>query len=136
MKQKYLRVNEAPYMTKELHREMMKRSRLCNNFLRTKSQEDRLKYNKQRNFCKKLLRTTKKLHFSNLDIKKVVDNKVFGKHILPFFLQNTQKVIKSSSMKTINVRLMTTNYVNFFVATFPILFLIFKFLVYPKTFQT
>ena len=32
-----------------------------NNFLRTKSQEDKLKYNKQQNFCKKLLlRTTKK----------------------------------------------------------------------------
>ena len=47
IKQKYLRVNEAPFMTKELHREIMKISRTRNNFLRTKSQEDRLKYNKQ-----------------------------------------------------------------------------------------
>ena len=31
-----------------------------NNFLRTKSQEDKLKYNKQQNLCKKLLRATKK----------------------------------------------------------------------------
>ena len=46
IKQKYLRENEAPFMTKELHREIMKRSRLFNNFLRTKSQESRLKYNK------------------------------------------------------------------------------------------
>ena len=30
---------------------------------------------------------------------------------------------------------MTTNYVKYFVATSPILFLIFKFLVYLKTFQ-
>ena len=43
IKQKYLRVNEAPFMTKELHRAIMKRSRLRNNFLGTKSQEDRLK---------------------------------------------------------------------------------------------
>ena len=70
IKQKYLRANEAPFMTKELHKEIMKRSRLRNNFLRTKSQEDRLKYNKQRKFCKKLLRTAKKLYFNNLDIKK------------------------------------------------------------------
>ena len=40
-------------MTKELHREIMKRSRLRNNFLRAKTQEDRLKYNKQQHFCKK-----------------------------------------------------------------------------------
>ena len=38
IKQKYLRANEAPFMTKEFHREIMKRSRLRNNFLRTKSQ--------------------------------------------------------------------------------------------------
>ena len=68
-------------MAKELHRKIMKRSRLHNNFLRTKSQEDRLKYNKQQNFCKKLLRTTKKLYFSNVDIKKVVDNRSFWKTV-------------------------------------------------------
>ena len=38
IKQKYLRANEAPFVTKELHKEIMKRSRLRNNFLRTKSQ--------------------------------------------------------------------------------------------------
>ena len=70
IKQKYLRANEASFMTKELHREIIKRSRLRNNFLRAKSQEDKSKYNKQRNFCKKVLRTAKKLYFSNLDIKK------------------------------------------------------------------
>ena len=52
IKQKYIRTNETPFMTKELHREIMKRSRLRNNFLRTNSQEDRLKYNKQRNSIK------------------------------------------------------------------------------------
>ena len=52
IKQKYLRANEAPFMTKELHREIMKRSRLLNKFLRTKSQESRLKYYKNRNFVK------------------------------------------------------------------------------------
>ena len=113
----------------------MKRSRLRNNFLRTKSQEDRLKYNKQRNFCKKLLRTAKKLYFNNLDIKEVVDN-VSGKQCLPFFLQNAQKVIRSSLMKTINMCLMTANYVKSFLTTSPILPLNFKFQEYPKIFQT
>ena len=126
IKQKYLRANEAPFMTKELHREIVKISRLRNNFLGTKSQEDRLKYNKQRNFCEKLLRTAEKLYFSNLDIKK---------QCLQFFLQNPRKVIKSSLMKTINMCLMTANYVRFFVTISPILSLNFKFQVYLKIFQ-
>ena len=66
----------------------MKRSRLRNNFLRTKSQEDRLKYIKQQKFCKKLLRTTKKLYFSNLDIKILVDNRSFWKTVSLFFSAN------------------------------------------------
>ena len=78
-------------MTKELHREIMKRSRLRNNFLRAKSQEDRLKYNKQRNYCKKLLRTAKKLYFNNLDLKEVVDNRSFWKTVSPLFSTKCSK---------------------------------------------
>ena len=89
--EKYLRANEAPFMTKELHREIMKRSRLGNNFLKTKSQENRLKYNKQRNFCKKLLRTAKKLYFNNLDIKEVVDNRSFWETVSPLFSAKCSK---------------------------------------------
>ena len=58
IKQKYLRPNIAHFVTKELHREIMKRSRLDNNFLSTDSQEDRLKYNKQQDFCKKQLKNS------------------------------------------------------------------------------
>ena len=45
IKQKYLQENEVSFMKKELHREIMKRLRLRDNFLSTKSQEDRFKYN-------------------------------------------------------------------------------------------
>ena len=78
-------------MTKELYREIMKRSRLHNNFLRTKWKEDRLKYNKQKCFCKKLLGTTKKLYFINLDIKNVVDNRSFFKTVSPLFSTKSSK---------------------------------------------
>ena len=77
IKQKHFRANEAPFTTKELHREIMKRSRLRTNFFRSIFKEDESKYNKQQNFCKKLQRATKKLYFSNLGIKKVVDNRSF-----------------------------------------------------------
>ena len=72
-------------MTKNLHKEIMKRSRLRNKYLKSKSLADRKKYNIQSNFCKKLLRTTKKEYFSNLDTKKVTDNKTFWRTVVTTF---------------------------------------------------
>ena len=60
----------------------MKRSRLHNNLLKNKLQEDRLKYNKQHEFDKKLLRTTINLYCSNLDLKQVVYHKSFWKTVV------------------------------------------------------
>ena len=68
IKRKFVRANEAPFITKELHKAILKRSRLRNTFLKTKSITNRKNYNVQRNYCKKLLRSTIKSYFSNLDI--------------------------------------------------------------------
>ena len=70
IKRKYVRANEAPFMTKELHKAIMKRSRLRNNFLKDRTENNQKNLKHQRNFCEKLLRTTKKSYYSNLDIKK------------------------------------------------------------------
>ena len=80
-------------MTNKLHREIKKRLKLTNNFLRTNSQEDTLKnkYNKQQTFCEKLLRTTKTLYFSILDIKKLIDNRSFSKIASPVFSTKCSK---------------------------------------------
>ena len=85
IKKKYIRANEAPFMTKNLHKEIMKRSILRNKYLKSKSLTGRKNYNIQRNFCKKLLRTTKKDCFSNLDTKKVTDNRTFWRTAIPVF---------------------------------------------------
>ena len=53
----------------------MKRSRLRNKFLKTESLADRKIYNVQQNYCKKLLRSTKKSYVNDLDIGKVNDNR-------------------------------------------------------------
>ena len=58
---KYIRANQAPYITKTLTKVIMKRSRLRNKFLNTKSDIDRKAYNKQRNYVVSLLRKEKKL---------------------------------------------------------------------------
>ena len=59
-KKKYVRANQAPFITKTLSKEIMKRSRLRNKFLNTKSDIDRKAYNKQRNSVVSLLRKKKK----------------------------------------------------------------------------
>ena len=45
-------------------------------------------YTKQRNFCVSLLRKTKKRYYENLNIKFVVDNKLFWKTVKPLLSDN------------------------------------------------
>ena len=59
-KARYTRANQAPYMNKKLSKEIMKRSRLRNKFLNTKSDLDRKAYNKQRNYVVSLFEKRKK----------------------------------------------------------------------------
>ena len=70
IRKKHLRVNEAPFMTEEIHNAIMKRSRYRNKFLKDKSQTSRENYKIQQNLCKKLLKKTKKSYFESLNTKK------------------------------------------------------------------
>ena len=78
-------------MTKELHKAIMKRSRSRNKFLKTNSITDRKNYDLQRNYCKKLLRATKKSYFNNLEIIKINDNRSFWEAIVPLFSKKNSK---------------------------------------------
>ena len=51
LKKKYARGNQMPFMTKDLSKEMMTRSRLRNKYLKDKTEENRLLYTQQRNKC-------------------------------------------------------------------------------------
>ena len=84
-KKKYIRANDGPFMTKELRKANMKRSRLKNRFNKCKTNENWIAFIKQRNFCVKLLRQSKKSYYSKLDPKVVSDNKKFWKTVKPLF---------------------------------------------------
>ena len=84
-KKKYTWENQAPFLTKEINKEIMTRSRLRNKFLRCRSDENKKAYNEQRNRCVKLVRSAKKAHYSNLSIKDVNDNKNVWKIVKPLF---------------------------------------------------
>ena len=87
---KYLRANEVPFMTKELHDVIMKRSRYRNKFLKDKSQTSRENYKIHGNLCKKLLRKTKNRTLKAL-IKKKTDNRTFWKTVVPLFTNKASR---------------------------------------------
>ena len=72
-----------PFLTKNLSKNIMKRSRLRNKYLNNNNEENRKLYVQQRNYCVSLLRKTKKVYYENLDERKVSDNKLFWKIVKP-----------------------------------------------------
>ena len=67
---KYVRGNQMPFMTKQLSKEVMKRSRFRNNFLRNGTEKNKIIYNRQRSYCVSLLRKSNRGYYENLNIKK------------------------------------------------------------------
>ena len=88
IRKKYLRANEAPFMTPQYHYEEIK---YRNKFLIDKSQTSRENYKIQRNLCEKLLRKTKKSYFENLNAKNVTDNRTFWKTVVPLFTNKVSR---------------------------------------------
>ena len=82
-KKKYARCNQGLFINKTLSKAIMKRSRLRNKFLSTKSNIHRKVYNKQRNYVVSLLRKGKKDFYGNPDISRMTDNRAFWKTVKP-----------------------------------------------------
>ena len=74
-------------MDKELTQAVMIRSKLRNKFLKLKTEENRLAYAKQRNYCVKLLQQKKWQYFENLNLSSITDNKLFWKTVSPLFTE-------------------------------------------------
>ena len=94
IKQRYVRTNQAPFINKAINKEIMKRSRLRNKFLNTKSDIDRKAFNKQSNLCVSLIRREKKNFFNNINIHHITDNKTFWKTVKPLFTYKIQRKSK------------------------------------------
>ena len=62
----------------------MTRAWLRNKFFRERSEENKKKNSKQRNYCVSLLRKPKSDYFGNLNDKNINDNRTFWKTIKPF----------------------------------------------------
>ena len=89
-KKKYSRGNKMSFMNKLLSRAHMKRTRLRNCYSKNRSEQNRLSYVKQCNYCVSLLRKTKKDYYANLNVKDIVNNKQFWRAVKPLFSDKTK----------------------------------------------
>ena len=85
VKKKYLPANHANFVTKQLRKAIIKRSKLRNDFLKDRNDAFQSAYRKQRNLCVTLLLKAKKQYFSNLEPKLITYNKKFWKSVKPLF---------------------------------------------------
>ena len=76
LKTKSLRANNSPFMTKQLRKMIMNRSRCKNTYFKNKTAENWETYRKLRNDCVKLTKKVKREYFQNLNINYIKDNKL------------------------------------------------------------
>ena len=93
-------------MNKTLSKEIMKRSNLRNKYLKSRSEEDRQRFRKQRNLCVSLLRKTKRSYYSNLNEKNVIDNRKFWKTVKPIL---SNKFVNNENITLVDNKKIITN---------------------------
>ena len=109
---KHARGNQMPFITKDLSKAIMKRSRLCNNFLKNRMGENKTLYTKQRNYC-----ISKNKYFSNLNEKDILDKKLFWKTIKPALLDKVMtkdRINLSEKGESVKTELETAEILNKF----------------------
>ena len=104
------------FMTKDLPKNVMKRSRLRNKYLKNNSKENRDWYTNQKHFYVSLLRTTKNAYYENWYERKTSDNKVFWKKIKPSLskkLNAREKVSLSENAEIVRTEKRTAKVLKF-----------------------
>ena len=85
-----------PFIDKLISRAHMERTRPRNWYLKNRSEQNRLYYIKQRNYCVSFLRKTKKNYYTNLKVKDIVDNQQFWRTVKPLFYDKTKSNEKTT----------------------------------------
>ena len=104
LKQKLVRNNNQPCMTKALRKAVMKSSKLKNKFNKERNAKNWSSYKQQRNYCSNFLKESKTRPFNNLNVKDVTENKRFWRTIKPFFTdktKNSNNIILTENYQTI-----------------------------------
>ena len=116
-KKKYARGNQMPFFTKELSKEIMTRSRLCNKYLKNRNEENRAIYVKQRNYGVSLLRKSKMKYYENLDERNLMVIELFWKTIKPSFsdkIVTRDRIYLTENGEVVKTELETAETLNIF----------------------
>ena len=90
IKEKKVRCNNSKFMSKQLRKSIMIRSKLRNNYNKNRTSENWMKYKTQRNICTNILKKTKFNYFNNINTKDITDNKKFWNTIKPFISEKSK----------------------------------------------
>ena len=85
LRTKFLRANYSEFVTKDVSKTIMLRTKLINQFLKNRTLQTKTKYNNQRNICVSLVKKAKRNYYENLDLKDINDNKKFWTTVKPLF---------------------------------------------------
>ena len=85
VKHRTIRANEKPQVTKEMRQAIMLRSQLQTRKFKYGTDDDIAAFNRQKNYCNRLAKRTRKHHYNQLNIKDITDNTKFWDTIKPFF---------------------------------------------------
>ena len=77
------------FINNALSRAHVNKTGIRNWYLKKRSEQNRLSYIKQGNYCVSLLRKTKKYYHANLNVKHIVDNKQFWRTVKSLFSDKT-----------------------------------------------
>ena len=77
IKTKYLRANHSPFVTRDLRKAIMLRSKLRNQYFKCRSEEARARFKIQRKLWVTLLRKARRNYYENLELGRVNASKKF-----------------------------------------------------------
>ena len=99
LKYKHIRANESPFITTNLRKEIMKRSKLLKAYQNDPTELNKHAYKNQRTICTSLCRKTKRQHYSKLKSSSVTSKKKFWKTLKPLF---SEKVFTGESITLVD----------------------------------
>ena len=100
---KFIRGNQAPFMTRNLRKDIYTRSRFRNKFCKNLTKENEQLYKKQRDKYVALRRKCMKEYFHNITNNNIVTNKNFWNFMRPF-------LITKGSLNSCTITLREKNY--------------------------
>ena len=127
VKQRVVRANDKPFMTKVLRKAIMRRSFLKNKYQKLKSEEANRAFKKQKNYTNRLLKKETIKYWGNLDLKNYTDNKKFFDTMKPLFSKSVlgkHKITLVENSEIINEdKEVAEKFNDFFITTVSLLWL-------------